>query len=640
MMCGILGIIDHRGIALPTVAQAMRKAGHRGPDGEGYAIWSSLTEPARCLRGRALGELPLERGALALGHRRLAILDLSDDGLQPAATADHAVWMVFNGEIYNYVELREELRHQGCVFRTATDTEVILAAFVTWGTECFRRFNGMWSLGIVDLRSRRLVLSRDRIGEKPLYYCHDGQRLAFASEIKQLVGLTSYGVHAHRPAVAQYVENGYESPGETLFAEVRPLPPGTWAEIDLDRPSAPSPVPYFRPDALYSAPLAEGEAAEALAELFADAVRLRLRSDVPVGSCLSGGLDSSAVFGQIGRTLPGRHRHAFSACYEDQRFDERPFIRDVLSRTSGIAHDEFPSVEGFLEDCDRFVYHHDEPVSSLGQYASYCVMRRARRDGIGVLLSGQGGDELFSGYWPAYYAHLYRLLRRGHWVELLGHVVGSLMPRGNPELLRRVPEHVWKFGSRRTRAHASLITKDYLRPGQARDQVWARRSLKVDEREFRLAEIREIHLPRLLRWDDRNSMAFGIETRYPFLDHRIVELALRTPVAANLHVGWNKMMLRRALGPLLPDSVRLRKTKVGFETPQAEWLRGLLGERLSAWVRASQLAIDPIVDRHRVRRLLERVRHDRVRSGLSEAQAVAFRLYMLDRWLTVFSVTP
>ena len=637
-MCGICGWIEPSGLDFPSLVRMNRLASHRGPDGEGFWLWGGGRPEGQFVESRSADAGP-RLATVGLGHRRLAILDLSEAGLQPMPSGDSQLWVVFNGEIYNYLELKAELARLGHRFRTGTDTEVILAAYERWGVECFARFNGMWGIAIADLRRRVLVLSRDRLGIKPLYVWAGGGSLAFASEIKQFFALPCVAPAANMNAIAEYVDTGYEGPPETFFDGIQAFPPGCWGEVSLDRPARPEPQSFWFPERIAASGAGRAEAEEQIRHLFGDAVKLQLRSDVPVGVCLSGGLDSSAVYGQVQllRNGTGARTAAFSAAFDEARFDERRYIKEVLARHGGEGHYTFPTAEEFLGDFDDFIYHHDEPPGSLSQYAAWSVMRLSRGRGVPVLLNGQGGDELFSGYWPAYYTFLRRQLSSSP-PRVMGHLLWALLPGGNPALVGQLIPHFRQYRGRKGRNNRGLLLPHFRACGFTLEGNWATRAQQVNEQQFRLHEVRRIHLPRLLKWDDRNSMAFSIEGRYPFHDHRFVELALGLQTELNLGRGWNKLLIRGALGHLLPPSIRWRRSKMGFVTPQSVWIRTTLRPKLQAWVARPSERLQQIVDPAGLRRLAEGLLGSTRDQRMDEGQLLLVRLFFLDRWLNRFGV--
>ena len=381
------------------------------------------------------------------------------------------------------------------------------------------------------------------------------------------------------------------------------------------------------------------DAAEQLRYLFEDAVKLRLRSDVPVGVCLSGGLDSSLIYSQIQLLTANPEKiHAFSASYYEKQFDESPFVELVAGGRDGQVHYTFPDACFFLEDLDAFIYQHDEPPGAISQYAAWAVMRLSREHEVPVLLNGQGGDELFSGYWPAYYLFL-----RNHLFQAPGmvasHLFQALLPGGNPELIREIPAHLRQYMVRKKQANRQLLSTD-LRISRASNRPnWAIQAQKVDPQKYRWEEISQIHLPRLLKWDDRNSMAFAIEGRYPFLDYRLVEFAMGLPVEMNFHAGWNKYVLRTCLGHLLPEPIQWRRTKVGFVTPQSVWLQTTLKQHLLSWAQQPSARLRQVIDCKKLKELAEKLLSSKSIHPMNENQHLLFRIFALDAWLNRFQVS-
>jgi asparagine synthase (glutamine-hydrolysing) len=610
-MCGIVAIVRSAGEEVPdgTLAAMTDIVAHRGPD------------------DRGIEHLSLEPGApwrVGLGFRRLSIIDLSEAGHQPMVYRDR-LWLIFNGEVYNYVELRQELARLGHHFHSHSDSEVILAAYDEWGVDCFRRFRGMWGLVIVDLQRRIAVLSRDRMGIKPLYVTRRGGLVAVASEIKQFRDLPGGRFQADSAAVNRYLATGYEDSATTFFAGVTPVPSGTYQRLNLDTLEVAPAESYWFPERVEETITRREDAAERFRATLRDSVRLHMRSDVPVGCALSGGLDSSAVAGCVTALENGEGPkgalNTFSVVFPNDPIDERAFVDRVLAHIPARPHFVAPDAETFLADLDDFTWKHDEPVGSLSQYAGYTVARLTRQAGVPVTLNGQGGDEVLSGYWQCYFVHLQRLARQFHFLQLSTHFGGALLPGGNPELVRMMPRMFKRFLARRS---APPETRGPL------DQA-----LHMGAREWRVYEIRELILPRLLKWDDRNFMAFSVEGRYPFLDHTLIELCLSFAPGVLYDRGWTKEPLRRGLDGLLPASILRRRSKIGFETPQNRWLVGPLAPLVDSVV-AGDSPVWQYTDPRAARELARQVRESR--GELPERQQALLRIVLLDRWLRVFNL--
>lgn len=604
-MCGIFGIwhVDGTSLDLGALQQGTNSLRHRGPDDEGYLLVNTQTGRTVSCAGPdtnpGLGLPPLESFAsdafdLALGFRRLAILDLSPAGHQPMNRAHGHLWIALNGEIYNHEELRSELTQQGHDFRTRTDTEVVVAAYEQWGPDCLSHFNGMWALAVWDGRENRLFLARDRLGIKPLYYARDDTRITFASEIKALIQSGAVPFEPDDEAIYKYLLAGWlPSPreGGTFFRQVRSLPPGHSLTVRRGNLAARR-FWNLNLQALPQAGEREADTVDEFRQLFTNAVHMQLQTDVPLGSCLSGGVDSSSIVCTISQLMAsdrlstellGGRQRTFSAVYDRVApYDETDHIEKVVAATSSDAHFSIPTFERLRQEVERLVWHQDEPVLSTSVFAQWCVMNEAQTSGVKVMLDGQGADELLAGYRP-YSVFLADLLRRGRvlrslrearaiercagvpaWSPLLG-ALRYLLPAQFMDAVRRqwyAREQDW-----------SLLNRDFAtRFDYATIADWQPSSEYHGLRKHLRYLLQESSLPHLLRYEDRNSMAFGVEARVPFLDHRLVEFCFRQDTSMLLRDGWTKWMLRKAMDGTVPGSIVWRRDKVGFETPETAWL--------------------------------------------------------------------
>ncbi len=584
---------------------------HRGPDDSGTFVAPSV----------------------ALGSRRLAILDLSPAGHQPMASPDGSLHLVYNGEVYNYRELRDELAGAGHVFRSGTDTEVVLAAYAEWGEACVRRFNGMWAFAIWDSRRERLFCSRDRFGVKPFYYRHERGRFVFASEPKAFRHVPGLVLSPDARVVRDYVERGLvDHTDSTFFAGIQRLPAAH--SLVLDRGG----VRLERYWELEERASSDDDPAGALRELFLDSVRLRLRADVELGTALSGGIDSSAIVCAISSLLDGggEAQKTFTAYFDEPGLDERPYARAVVEQADVDPHWLTFSGRELVDSLEAIVEGQDEPFSSTSMVAQWFVQREAARAGVRVMLDGQGGDEVFAGY-PTYMGFfLADLLRAGRvgtlttevqdWRRLqgvgAGAIAGALARPFLPPTLK------WRLRGRAS-GGTSLLSTDLrgLDPTQQRDVSPFHDRLK---QQMHLI-LTERGLPALLRYEDRNSMTHSVEARTPFLDYRLVELVFSRPASELIEHGRTKVLLRRALGDLLPQIVLERTDKVGFVTPERAWLRGPLGD-LAADVFASRaFAERGLVDAPAARRRL-----DAHRAGQIDAGYELWRVLNLELWARAF----
>ena len=622
-MCGIFGLFaeQERQDLAALVQSSLDVIRHRGPDGQGMRCGLDVD----CREaGQAVN--------WALGHMRLAILDLSSAGLQPMSSPDGKCWVTYNGEIYNYVELAEELSQYGYRFRTGTDTEVLVAAYRHWRTRCVEHFRGMFAFALIDLEQRLAMIARDRLGIKPLYQWQQDGLFAVASEIKQFYQLPGFRPRLNEQQATDYLCEGLmgHDADQTFLRDVVPLEPGclrTWRLGQLPQSDV---TRYWEPSRK-TVSCDWDVAVERTVERFRDAVRLRLRSDVPVGTCLSGGIDSSSIVGVAAREL-GAPMKTFSVCHDDDAISEEHYIDEVVQYCNAEPFKLRLTAEQALEDLDRFLYHQDEPVFSLSQYGEYAVMRLAKQNGVTVLLNGQGGDEALCGYRKFAFFYLRQLLAQRSYVGAAKHVT-NLMLRGDRQLLQfwQGVRYVPSWLRRRYDPMDEILNPDLLARRRA---AWATRMRGVrDLHEHQYADLRYWSLPVLLRYQDRNSMAHGIEARVPMVDHEFLEFALTVPEPFFFRGGMTKRLLVDGLGETLPQSLRQRRTKLGFDTPQARWMHGPLGHELENRVTKCD-ALGGILDRGAAASAFQRYRA----GDKGVPHFVLFRMACLATWLERFRV--
>ncbi len=604
-MCGIAGIFSPAGKPVESrlLVQMTNSLRHRGPDDEGYILAQTASANAQPFRGsdtisavthpdindRAL----LGRNSnLGLGWRRLSIIDLSPTGHQPMSNADQSIWIVFNGEIYNYIELRRELSAKGFVFRTQSDTEAIIHAYSAWGQDCVHRLNGMWSFALYDALNKRLFCSRDRFGIKPFYYYWDGTTFRFASEIKALLESDEIPRRANSAMVYDYLAHRIlDHTDQTFFESIVQLRPGHTLQLDL---SGLRTHEYYTLE--YNPELGQFDEHEAhrfsdeFRERFTDSIRLHLRTDVTLGSCLSGGLDSSSIvcmsnqliFGREGvsRAIVGDRQKTFTATSSDARFSEERFVQSVIQQTHANPFFIEPTSQGLLADLPAFVRAHDEPVISTSMYAQWNVMKLASQHNVKVLLDGQGGDELLGGYrwhFPVFHGQMLKEMRLKElytelratrdvtgvsMMNLVAPVALKVAKSFVPQILRgkllEVSAYLGSdFAGKRSRSPGILLKSDF----NLQRRLWEEETL--------------FNLQQLLHYEDRNSMAFSIEARVPFIEHRLIEFVMKVPAVYKIHRGWSKYLLRNAMEGLLPKDIQWRKDKMGFVTPEEAWIHDL-----------------------------------------------------------------
>jgi len=565
-MCGLAGMIGLNGrpvdeTALERMAFSLQ---HRGPDDKGIYV----------------------NGAVGFGFRRLSILDLSPGGHQPKVSRDGKIAIVFNGEIYNYIELRAELTALGHSFESSGDTEVLLAAYREWGPDCLSRLNGMWAFLIHDVAKKKIFGSRDRFGVKPLYRYVTNDMVLFGSESKAILESGYYQPRLNwNVATAFLLRNRLDVDTQTFYEGIEQVPAGSAFELFFDG--------QYRSWAFWSLddiPMTQvQDPVEVFKDLFDDAVRIRMRSDVPVGVCLSGGLDSTSILCSMAKrkTASGHRLQAFS--YMSKEYDESRYIADTIQWTGAQLNRLELDPALLIGKLEKVLWYHDGPVHSMTALVGFELMGLAARTGIKVILNGQGADETIAGYHSYFGSHWSGMIRTGQWSkawsEMNDHsaALGSdpkraflravipLLTDGisQSSVYRRIASHK----QRKHLNHNGWFTADFVERCRPEEAI-RNRSLDDDLK----ASVRRDPLPLFLRIEDRNSMAHSIEARVPFLDYRLVTLLFGLGAEWKMRGAWNKYILRQAMAGRIPESVRMRADKMGFPVPGKHWLAGALYE--------------------------------------------------------------
>jgi asparagine synthase (glutamine-hydrolysing) len=573
-MCGLFS-----SIGIQPDRSCIDIVAHRGPDGSGWELFDS---PA---------------GPVALGHRRLAIIDVSDAGLQPMFDPTGRYALCFNGEIYNYLELRDELERHGVSFRSTSDTEILLHALIHWGEQALPKLRGMFAFILWDDREKTLLAARDRFGIKPLYYVRTNSSIAFASEIKQLLGLPGVSGRMNVARVHDFLSSGIsDHTSETLFEGALQIRGGEYMRVRTGAGDSLVAEPRrWYPAQAEALSLSEGKAAERFRELMTDSVRLHLRSDVPVGSCLSGGLDSSAIVCLMAGMMEAAHHdgkvNTVSACYAEKYVDEKPFMDAVVAHARTEPHFVYPKPDDVLQHADNITWHQDEPFGSTSIIAQWCVFEGARRAGVKVMLDGQGADEQLAGYHGSFPYYMADLARR----RRIGKIARTILERNwyhGTSIRTQIQQYLLPLLPSSLEAalrskHHEAVRHDWLDAPAIRDNGNAISAFETATRELDLPPVTDLrtlcltltygsNLAMLLHWEDRNSMAHSIEARVPFLDHPLVEFTLALGNDHKIVGGDTKRVLRRGMKGILPESVRQRRDKLGFATPEETWFRGPL----------------------------------------------------------------
>ncbi len=589
-MCGIAGFFSNTPQPSELLLRMAHLMKHRGPDGEGYVLFNGLKTQAaaspqtadECLGARfnwlpKSKTWPSETIIGGFAHVRLAVIAPDVNGHQPMCF-NNRYWITYNGELYNYLELRSELKLRGHRFQTQSDTEVILAAYAQWGNECVHRFNGMWAFAIYDTLTHNLFAARDRTGVKPFYYTYGNKGFAFASEHKVLLGCGWASKALNPKAVFDYlVFNELEYEAQSIFSSIYELPAGCLLNIQLSKiESSPQISSYYsscihetiNEDTLMGS---EADLIEKTRELLFEAVRLRLRSDITVGSCLSGGIDSSALVGLMRAVLgPSYPIHVFTAVFPGKAADESAFAADVAHKHHCIEHRVEPHPNDLAQELETMAYALDLPIWSTSTFAQYSVMKKAQEQGINVLLDGQGGDELFGGYEVHRYFYdrfknpgsfMLKPFNFRQWMRFSGMFIGGA------RLSARIHRNYYQG--------LNFIRPDFYESQADRFEIRAARNWMGLN--HRLAwELNNSTLKSYLRCEDRCAMWHSVESRTPFADDpALISLSLNIPAHLKIRGTQSKYILREAVKQYLPASVYSRSDKKGYTTPNNEWIRAM-----------------------------------------------------------------
>ncbi|MDD3905515.1 MAG: asparagine synthase (glutamine-hydrolyzing) [Candidatus Omnitrophica bacterium] len=623
-MCGITGIFNINGmnIEAPALRRMNAALSHRGPDDEGY------------FTDRDIG----------LGHKRLSIIDLSSAARQPISNENGTMWLVYNGEIYNYPELVHDLKNLGHKFKSHSDAEVVLHAYEEWGASALDKFRGMWAFALWDSDKRELFCCRDRFGIKPFYYYLDKDKFVFASEIKAILEHGTIEKSPNLETVHRYLVRGYgytDTSDETFFSNIRQLKPGCYLSVSR---SGASECSYWRLSPhKYSEPADFGKIKEKFLSLLEESTRLSLRSDVPVGIALSGGIDSSSIAVIMSASTKCRIE-SFSACFDEEGCDERAFINEILKDEKFIPNFVYPQAFSFADELEKIVWHQDEPYSSPSIFSHWEVMKKAKEKGIKVLITGQGGDELLGGYnkfYPYYFLDLLTNAGAGPFLKglsgldpITGYTKRSIIAAMIkifsssvvPDGLKRIARSV--CASKRP----AFLRKDFFETGfdKTKDRTGGVRYGSFLNQELYDSTIVS-PLPSLLHIDDRNSMAHSVESRPPFLDHKLAEFVFSLSYDVKISGGVTKYLLRESLSGSLPEKIRTRRDKMGFVTPVGIWFKGKLKDRVMSMPDSSVIEKWKIFDKNGMRKVI-----DEHMSGKADRSFTIWSWVNLEIWLNTF----
>jgi asparagine synthase (glutamine-hydrolysing) len=562
-MCGIAGILTrpNKQIASIYLKKMTDALAHRGPDAESF--WYN------------------KKSNVALGHRRLSIIDLSDNAMQPMHYLSRYT-ITFNGEIYNYTEIKAYLLTKGYLFTTQSDTEVILAAYDFWKQDCVQQFDGMFSLAIWDEVEQLFFAARDRFGEKPFYYFLDDTHFIFGSEMKALwaVGVAK---NIDSKMLFNYITIGnVQNPvnkAQTFFEDIYALPTGHYLTFNTNTFLLQI-RKYYTLQKELKTNLSENECIEKFSNLFDTAIKRRLRSDVPIGTSLSGGLDSSSIVEQLSKN--NFFPKTFSAVFEGFKNDETNFINTVCDKYNLQNFKVTPTENDVINQFEKLCYHQEEPFQSASIFAQFKVFELAKKNNIKVLIDGQGADETLAGYNRYIHWYLQEVVSRNK-ISLAFKEKNALRKNNIPFLWNaknyfsaflpaQVSIQLERKEYRKT-LNNPFINKDFLQQIMGKEWEGIHKPLITKLNDILHYSVTQLGLEELLRYADRNSMANGVETRLPFLYHELVEFIFLLPSNYKIHDGWTKWILRKTMDKRLPDKIVWRKEKVGFEPPQQQWMQ-------------------------------------------------------------------
>jgi len=576
-MCGIAGIITKKAVEAHSLNQFWNSFAHRGPDDRGFLVYSNdeIKKERTNIHSNLSGTI--------LFHQRLSILDLNNTGWQPMSSSDERYHIVFNGEIYNYLEIKEELQFLGHKFYSTSDTEVLLKAYIEWGEIALKKVAGMFAFAILDVNKQILFVARDHFGIKPLYYTLFNDGLSFASEMKTLVKLPFVNKQLDPETIYTYFRAAKTDIREqTFYSSIKQLKPAHFMVIPLKDPQNFQMECYWNLSLETNYDLSFQDAAKQLRELFLESIQFHMRSDVPISITLSGGIDSSAIASCIHYLYPDHKIHSFSYLADDNSFNEELWIDIVNSKTKAIPHKILPK-KFLINNLDQLIYLQDQPFISTSIYAQYCVFNAIQMEGIKVTLDGQGADELLGGYRASLIARLATLIRLGdkdkinYFFDSCSKNLGispSFWTRINDFLLTKPLQFALR-NKNRDSFHPSWLNIAWF---QERNVDLTHFLLDYSESKFVLKEslydsLKANNLPQLLRYEDRNSMAFSIESRLPFLYPKLVQFIFSLPEEYIIsNEGLTKAIFREAMKDIVPNEILNRRDKIGFQTPEKKWL--------------------------------------------------------------------
>jgi len=615
-MCGILLHIGEEKIERDH--PALNIINHRGPDDCGAINFS------------------LDNFNIGMGHRRLSIIDLTKNGHQPMSYENKSLWIVFNGEIYNYLEIRIELKKYGYSFISDSDTEVLLAAYSHWGTECLKHLNGMFAFTLYDKKNNSLFIVRDRFGIKPIYYYNSSKGLTFFSEIKQITKFKHFSPKVNKTQLYHFLNSGdFNFSEETLWNEIYTVPEGSYALIDLNIWKLGQKISFtqwYSPIVNSLLNISFDDAVVEFRRLLDQAVALRLRADVPIGFLLSGGLDSSTLVGLAynNNKYEKKHLKTYSTCYDDKNLDERKYINAVTDFAQSQSYLHFPQPDDIFNCLDKVIWHNDLPILPGSPCSHWLLYKHITQemDSRKVMIEGQGADEILCGYGDFQFASMFEKMKLSSFPSFIRELINyEFHFKQSPKILLRKFRRLIFPNSVKYPAN-SVLNTDFLLDSDIIPSI----PVKREEQSVQaLHQNRMIILRYILHYVDRDSMSHSKETRVPFLDHNLVEFCLRLPTNFKISKGFSKLVMRKAVGDILPDIVKNRTDKMGYSSPTAKWIQSDLKEVFKKEI--GECYNLPFVREDVLKVLLEGA----VQKG-AYFDPILWRLMTVKRWIKLFKV--
>lgn len=618
-MCGISGIISkddkiNNNLVIKKMTDLIE---HRGPDDSGYYTSDNVF----------------------FGHRRLSIIDLSDHGHQPMFYNNNEFVLTYNGEIYNYLELRDELKEKGYIFETDSDSEVILASYAYWGQDCVNHFNGMWAFAIHDKKKNLILMSRDRFGIKPFYYMDINSGFYFGSEIKQFTILKNNELKLNTKIALRFLVYGeLNTTDETFIDNVFELKGGYKAIYDLKKKTLKKEKWYDINNIEEQANITQEDAEKKFSKYFKDSVQLRLRSDVKLGALLSGGLDSSAIVSIVDEIIGDSRFDTISSCFHDKKYDEQEYIDEVIKEKNITPHKIFPNLSDLfsIDMLDKIVWYQDQPISSSSHFAEYLVFESAKENKLKVVLDGQGSDEILGGYHEFFPVYLFELLTKYKFITFLNEMkfINKIHGYGYKEIIKKLFLYIVPNSSEvliRKFFKKSLLPPWILQNDENIQYLQNNKLSTSNLIKYSIHQLLVRSVPYQLHSEDRNSMVHSVESRLPFLDYKLVEFIISLPSEFKIFNGTTKFILRESLQNVLPTKIKNRQNKMGFVTPEETWMKEnsdlVKRELISASEYTNGMIQKNIIDDF-----------EKMLSGEKKFSRHYFRIISFYRWLKVFNI--